>query len=283
MFHYKKSAFWLSVVAVVVVTVVSLSFVVSKQLKSASENLPNQGTELKTITESPSVTPELKADAVDEVKISMYYKGSQVSGKFIYPKENSEGMKEIVDVLNSASSAAKKSVNDVPSCDRVIKVELLPDKTVYLYRNDGKYYEETPYVSIGELTKEAFERILGEFGPVRPFPEDMDKTQFLAAVQEMLERYRSGNPPENGMEYKFDAVPEGISLPYVDSADDFELEYGDGTECLYFAVVSFGKNDTNSIKMQLNDVMLGNETEWTVTGVSFGRTGTDNSADNTKK
>ena len=69
--HYKKSAFWVSVVAVVVVTVVSLSLMVSKQLKSASENLPNQGTELKTITESPSVTPELKADAEDEIKISI--------------------------------------------------------------------------------------------------------------------------------------------------------------------------------------------------------------------
>ena len=71
MLHYKKSAFWVSVVAVVVVTVVSLSLMVSKQLKSASENLPNQGTELKTITESPSVTPELKADAEDEIKISI--------------------------------------------------------------------------------------------------------------------------------------------------------------------------------------------------------------------
>ena len=42
----------------------------------------------------------------------------------------------------------------------------------------------------------------------------MDKTQFLAAIQDMLERYRSGNPPENPMEYKFDAALKEVSLPY---------------------------------------------------------------------
>lgn len=44
-------------------------------------------------------------------------------------------------------------------------------------------------------------------------------------------------------------------------------------EYLYFSVVNFGKNDSNSIKMQLNDVTLGDETEWIMTGISLGRIG----------
>ncbi|MDD4239191.1 MAG: DUF4829 domain-containing protein [Desulfotomaculaceae bacterium] len=49
--HYKKPAFWVSVVAIVVVAAVSLSLVVSRQMS-------HQGTGLNSISESPSGTPE---------------------------------------------------------------------------------------------------------------------------------------------------------------------------------------------------------------------------------
>lgn len=209
---------------------------------------------------------KIAAEEIDEIRISMYYQNRNVSGYVVYPTENSEGIKGIVKILNSAAPTGKKSVTDVPPYDRFIKVEILPDKTVYLYQEDGKYYAEIPYVSIGELTKEAYENILENFGPIRSFPEDTDKTQFLAAIQDILEPYRSGNPPENQMELKFHAAPEDISLPYVNSVDDFELRDGDGTEYLYRAVIHYGEKNAYFINMGL----IQWENRWTVAGVSFG-------------
>ncbi len=56
--HYKKPAFWVSVVAALVVAAVSLSLVVSKHLEAKPENLSNQGAELNSISESLSGIPE---------------------------------------------------------------------------------------------------------------------------------------------------------------------------------------------------------------------------------
>lgn len=216
---------------------------------------------------------KIDAEKIDEIRISMYYQGRKVSGYVVYPAENSEGIIGVVEILNSAAPTGKKRVTDVPSYDRFIKVELLPDKTVYLYQDDGKYYAEIPCVSIGELTKESYEKILENFGPIRPFPEDTDKTQFLAAIQDILEQYRSGNPPENPMELKFHAAPEDISLPYVNSADDFELRDGDGTEYLYHVVIHYGEKNAYFINMGL----IQSENRWTAAGVFFG--GPDTGAD----
>jgi hypothetical protein len=47
--------------------------------------------------------------------------------------------------------------------------------------------------------------------------------------------------------------------------------------------ISSIQSNANTIKLQLNDVTFGNGTKWAVTGVSFGKTGADNSADNTRK
>lgn len=56
--RYKKPAFWVSVIAVAVVGVVSLSLVVSKQRSSIPESLLNQGAELKSRSESTLRTSE---------------------------------------------------------------------------------------------------------------------------------------------------------------------------------------------------------------------------------
>lgn len=56
--RYKKPSFWVSVIAVAVVAVVSLSLVVSKQMETAPENLSNQGTELNPRSESTLRTSE---------------------------------------------------------------------------------------------------------------------------------------------------------------------------------------------------------------------------------
>lgn len=155
----------------------------------------------------------------------------------------------------------------------------MPNKTVYLYQDGEKYYAETPYESVAELTKEAYETILEMFGPIHPFPEDTDKTQFLAALQTMLEQYRSGQPPETGMEHRFDPAPQGLLLPSVNSADDFELTDG-STESLYAAIIRFGENDAYSVRMALNQFSEDGENRWGVTSVYFSGpdTGTDESA-----
>ncbi|SNS25919.1 Signal transducer regulating beta-lactamase production, contains metallopeptidase domain [Anaerovirgula multivorans] len=68
--HYKKPAFWVSVVATVVVVAVSLSLVVSKQMETSPENLSNQGAELNSISETLSDAPEAAYDTkYNKVKI----------------------------------------------------------------------------------------------------------------------------------------------------------------------------------------------------------------------
>ncbi|MDO4540523.1 MAG: DUF5301 domain-containing protein [Syntrophomonadaceae bacterium] len=210
----------------------------------------------------------INADEIDEITLSMHYQGEQVSGFYTYPQENSEGIRGIVEVVNGAALTDKESVNDVPPYDRVIKVEFSPDKTVYIYRDGEKYYAETPYESIAELTPEAYETIREIFGPIHPFPEDADKTLFLAAIQNMLERYRSGQPPENQMEYMFAPAPPGVTLPEVDSTDDFELTDG-YEESRYVAVIRFGENDAYSVRMGLHQIAEGGEKTWEVNSVSF--------------
>lgn len=211
------------------------------------------------------------ADRIEEIQIKMYYRGEITTGTIHIPKENSQGIAEMIDIMNAGTSTGAKSVNDFPACDRVVQIALLPGKIVYLYEKDSVYYAEIPYESIMELTKEDYQQVLGYFGPIRPFPEDMDKTEFLPAIQDMLQRYRSGNPPENPMEYMFDVAPEGVALPEVNAVDDFELRDGDGTECLYQAVIPFGDDDAYEIKMLLKKQYQpgNNGTEWTVSGVSF--------------
>lgn len=211
------------------------------------------------------------ADRLEEIQIKMYYRGEITAGTIHIPKENSQGIAEMIDILNAGTSSGEKSVADFPACDRVVQIALLPGKTVYLYEKDGVYFGEIPYESIMELTKEEYQRVLEYFGPIRPFPEDMDKTEFLTAIQDMLQRYRSGNPPENPMEYVFDVAPEGVALPVVNSVDDFELRDGDGTECLYCAVIPFGDSDAYEVRMLLNKQFPPGEGEnkWTVSGVSF--------------
>jgi len=76
------------------------------------------------------------------------------------------------------------------------------------------------------------------------------------------------------MEYMFENAPEGIQLPFVNSPDDFELQYGDGTECLYLAVIRYA-NNTKTTKMQPNKILLNDESKWNVTGVSFGDSDTN--------
>lgn len=231
------------------------------------QGVPDAVLELLSRLEAKEGT--IDADKIEEIQMRMYYQGKVVAGVIVYPKDNVQGIGKIVDLLNAVSPRSEKSVHNFPADDRVIEVALTPVKTVYLYEKDGRYYAETPYESIGELTKEAYEHIRENFGPIRPFPEDMDKTVFLSAIQDMLERYRSGNPPENPMEYKFAEAPEGIPLPYVNSINDFRLTDGN-IECLYVAVIPFGDNDESEIIMQLNLMTPGDENEWAVSGVFFG-------------
>ncbi len=69
--HYRKPAFWVSAVAVVVVVTVSLSLVVSKQMEATPETLPNQDAELNSESKSSFGTPEaVYSTEYDRVKIT---------------------------------------------------------------------------------------------------------------------------------------------------------------------------------------------------------------------
>ncbi len=213
----------------------------------------------------------LSADDIEGIQIRMLFRGEPVGVTVEIPSSNKQGTAALVDLLNAASSTGSKSVTDLPPYDRLIEVKLRPVKTVYLYEKDGAYFAETPYVSIKKLTEQAYNQVRGYFGPIRPFPEDTDKAEFLGAIRDMIARYRSGNPPANPMEHMYDAAPSGIELPNVDSADDFELTDGDGTECLYLAVVRFGPANDYRMKMLLNKASSSGETaaSWVVSGVHF--------------
>ncbi|MHB9059744.1 MAG: DUF5301 domain-containing protein [Bacillota bacterium] len=220
----------------------------------------------------------LSADDIEGIQIRMLFRGKPVAMTVEIPSSNSQGRSELVDLLNAASPTGKTSANDLPPYDRLIEVTLRPVKTVYLYEKDRAYFAETPHGSIKKLTEEAYNLVREYFGPIRPFPEELAKTEFLAAIQDTVDRYRSGNPPENPMEHMFDAAPSGIALPEVDSADDFELTDGDGTECLYLAIARFGPADDYQMEMLLNKVSLPgeNKSSWVVSGVHF--QGLDNKA-----
>ena len=71
--HYKKPAFWVSVVAIAIVAVVSLSLIVSRQTKAAPENPSNQGAVSDSTTAAPSGAPEAAyAAEYDRVKITFF-------------------------------------------------------------------------------------------------------------------------------------------------------------------------------------------------------------------
>lgn len=69
--HYKKPAFWVSIVAVIAVAAVSLSLASSRQMASAPENLSYQSSDLNSISGNLSGTPEAAYSMeYDKVKIT---------------------------------------------------------------------------------------------------------------------------------------------------------------------------------------------------------------------
>lgn len=80
---------------------------------------------------------------------------------------DNEYIKTLVEALKTGKSTAKESVNDSPSGENIIFLEMKKSKSdehgeymyLYLYQYDGKYYMEQPYNAIWSIDKEVYENV----------------------------------------------------------------------------------------------------------------------------
>lgn len=206
----------------------------------------------------------------NQIALVKYRKG-EIINTVVFPRENREGFEQISSIVLGGKLTKIMSVNDVPSVKKYVKVLLSPMDIYYIYEKDEKYYIEKPYQYINEIPYKDYEEILLVFGSILPDPDDLDKALFLIPIQDIIEQYKSGNPPENPMEFMFDDFPKGVPYPIVNSVDDFVLTEGSQVECQYIAIVTFGSHNEHKMYLGLNQFDGVNESDpkYHVTSVFF--------------
>ncbi|MEA4846942.1 MAG: DUF4829 domain-containing protein [Clostridiaceae bacterium] len=157
MLHYKKPAFWISVVAVVVVAAVSLSLAVSKQMEATSEALPNQGAEPNPTLESPSGSP-VYSTKYDRVKIMFLSENKGFKAADEFETTDSKIVAYIDSTLRTSSTSANendldnnhtnqytiKMSNEIGGYSCGLYYDTLYDKA-YLVKDGGLYEAETDF------------------------------------------------------------------------------------------------------------------------------------------
>jgi hypothetical protein len=155
--HYKKSAFWISVVAVVVVAAVSLSLAVSKQMEATSEALPDQGAEPNPTSESPSGSP-VYSTKYDRVKIMFLSENKGFKAADEFETTDSKIVAYIDSTLRTSSTSANendldnnhtnqytiKMSNEIGGYSCGLYYDTLYDKA-YLVKDGGLYEAETDF------------------------------------------------------------------------------------------------------------------------------------------
>ncbi len=157
MLHYKKPAFWISVVAVVVVAAVSLSLAVSKQMEATSEALPDQGAEPNPTSESPSGSP-VYSTKYDRVKIMFLSENKGFKAADEFETTDSKIVAYIDSTLRTSSTSANendldnnhtnqytiKMSNEIGGYSCGLYYDTLYDKA-YLVKDGGLYEAETDF------------------------------------------------------------------------------------------------------------------------------------------
>ncbi|WP_069999129.1 DUF4829 domain-containing protein [Cellulosilyticum sp. I15G10I2] len=112
MLKNKKTMFWVKIVSVVVVAMVGLYLVVSKQIETTTENLSHQGVEINTLLESPLGTP-VAAYATEYNSVKITFLSDMMGFKSANEFETTEA--QIVSYIDSVlrSSLTPASVDEL--------------------------------------------------------------------------------------------------------------------------------------------------------------------------
>lgn len=83
-------------------------------------------------------------------------------GKCTVSHSDKTWINEIISDISSSEPTTKESVQDVPQVENYIKIDFqykAGTSTIFVYKDNGKYYIEQPYQGIYEIDSQLFERL----------------------------------------------------------------------------------------------------------------------------
>ena len=192
---------------------------------------------------APKPQPEaFKFDYSTDISMTKYRHGHPRQTVTLSVSDKS-AQEEMVMIFENMNYADRKTNSDTPDVNAYILVEFSPENIYSVYKIDERFYAEKARISVQEMSSDAYYAILLYFGNISDDPETLDKTEFLAPIQQTLADYAAGIFPETDSTPKFSPFPPNTTLPAVNSIDDFLLDEGYG-ECLYTALINLEQDNT---------------------------------------
>lgn len=200
----------------------------------------------------------------------------------IYRYEDLSGIAELLEFLNDMRPIEKREVTASPDTVAIlICVQDGPGTSYTLRSYPGTLSSTQSEVTVveGEITcfyadAEVYDALVGQVDEARTYINRPENEVFLAPLQEIVDKYRSGTVENNALEPRFAEWPQGVDFPVITSAEDFTVLPGNDMTPLFIDLRLNGNSGEYIMRVGVvsaypPDSTEETEPEWWVTMVGF--------------